>query len=172
VLLLSATARFSRCVIRSMSAFEVATPRFDFFWNACSTEDAVAETHGVDRTEGVPAVVGDYLQHARPLPLQRLGRHMLLSALRQVDRIPHLVLHGGREGLQLAERVAKPDDGPERRRAHSSESCHIWHASVARNENPLVGSGNRTAAPCASDVEGRLLPPDRTHSFRRTLVGR
>jgi hypothetical protein len=137
-----------------MSAFEVATPRFDFFWNACSTEDAVAETHGVDRTEGVPAVVGDYLQHARPLPLQRLGRHMLLSALRQVDRIPHLVLHGGREGLQLAERVAKPDDGPERRRAHSSESCHIWHAFAVAGNAHVVTLGMRVAA---EDVDEALV---------------
>jgi hypothetical protein len=32
-------------------------------------EDAVADTHRVHRTEGVPAVVGDDLQHARPQPL-------------------------------------------------------------------------------------------------------
>jgi len=81
-------------------------------------EHAVGESNGLHGPKRVAPVVGDHLQHSRAQPLQRLGRYVLLPALRQVDRVAHLVLHAGRERLQLPERITEPDDRFQRRHRH------------------------------------------------------
>ncbi len=54
---------------------------------------AIRQPNGVDRPEGVAAVIRHDLQHAWPHPLEGLGGDVLLAVLREVQRVSDLVLH-------------------------------------------------------------------------------
>ena len=60
-------------------------------------------------------------QHARAQTLERLRGQVLLTPLRQVERVPDFVLHTGWERPKRPESIAKPHYRLDRRSGHRYE---------------------------------------------------